>query len=238
MVVVISARRRWLAGAVLVGVGWLASPAPVPVYDGLGAPDEPYRYVAPPAGAAPTAPPTSASTDTPVVNGGNVRGLSVQTGEQGPQLSVFLPQYALSANRGPIHISATPAAPTDAPPGTKVDGNVYVFGLAAPGGVVSLNPKYGGTATLYLRSTSQRTPQPAMYFRTDGTAPWSPLATTAGGFDVRVASFRGAGQYVLALAATAKSSGGGVPVLPLILLGILVALTAVVMVVRLRARAE
>jgi hypothetical protein len=233
---VISARRRWLAGALLVGVGWLATPGAVPVYDGLATPDEPYRYVAPPAGVK-TAAATSAAADLPVQNGGLARGVSVQTSEQGPQASVFLPQYALSSPSGPIHVVIAPAAPTDAPPGTTVDGNVYVFRMTAPSGRVTLDPTHGAQATLYLRSTSQRQPQPGMWFRAGSDAAWQPLGTAAGGFDVRVSSFKGPGEYVLALAPTAKSSGGGVPVVPLVLLGVLVVLVAVVLAVRLRARA-
>ena len=237
---VISARHRWLAGALLVGLGWLAAPTSVPVYDGLPNSDEPYRYVSPPPTATKTAPPTSATTDTPVQNGGNARGLSMQTREVGPQLSVFLPQYALSAKQGPIHIAISPAAPTNAPAGTTVDGNVYVFALSAPSGSVTLDPAHGAQATLYLRATSQRTPQPSMYYRPDATAPWQSLPTSSGGFDIRVASFRGAGQYVLALTATAKADdgGSGTPVLPLVLVGLLVLLVAVVLLVRLRARPE
>ena len=176
------------------------------------------------------------STTVPVQNGGNARSLSLQTAEQGPQVSVFLPQYSLSARTGPIRISVSPEAPADAPPGTSADGNVYVFAFVSPGGTVTLNPKYGGTATLYLRATSQRQPQPTMYYRADGSASWQQIPTTAGGLDIRVASFRGPGHYLLAVAPTEKAkSGGGVPVAPLVLLGVLVALVAVVLVVRLRA---
>jgi hypothetical protein len=238
MVGVISARRRWLAGALVIGLGWLAAPNPVPVYDGLGAPDEPYRYVSPPQGATKTPPPTSVVVDTPVQNGGNSRGLSLQTGESGPQMSVFLPQYALSAKSGPIHIAVSPTAATDAPAGTTVDGNVYVFALAAPRGDVTFDPVHGANATLYLRSTSQGIPQPNMYYRSDGSASWTALATTSGGLDIRVASFKGKGQYALALAASTKAKSGGAPVLPLVLVGVVVLLVAVVLVVRLRARPE
>ena len=235
----ISARRRWLAGALVIGLGWLVAPNPVPVYDGLGAPDEPYRYVSPPQGATKTPPPTSVAVDTPVQNGGSARGLSLQTNESGPQMSVFLPQYALSARSGPIHIAVSPAAATDAPDGTTVDGNVYVFAVSAPGGDVGFDPVHGANATLYLRSTSQGLPQPNMYYRPDGTSPWTGLATTSGGLDIRVASFKGKGQYVLALAVAAKpDGGGGTPVLPLVLVGLVVVLAAVVLVVRLRARPE
>jgi hypothetical protein len=239
MVSVISARRRWLAGALLVGVGWLASPSAVPVYDGVAAPDEPYRYVVPPAGATRTAAASSAATDIPVKNGGNAQGFSMQTNEVGPQVSVFLPQLALSAKGSPLHASITPAAAADVPTGLTADGNAYVFAFTAPGGPVTVNETYAGTSTLYLRATNQRQPQPVMYFRPDPTSTWTRLDTTSSGLDVRVAGFRGPGQYVLIdVPKAASSSGGGTPLLPLVLVGILVVLVAVVMVVRLRAAAE
>jgi hypothetical protein len=239
MVPVNSARRRWIAGALLVGVGWLASPSAVPVYDGISAPDEPYRYVSPPPGATKTAPATSVSVNTPVAGGSNSQGLSLQTGETGPQMSVFLPQFAMRAATGPIHIAVTPAAPTDLPPGATADGNVYVIAMTAPGGPVTLDKKYAAIATLYLRATSQRAPQPTMYYRPAAGAAWTALGTTAGGLDIRVSSFPGAGQYVLAKAGTAAAAnaGSGMPVLPIVLVGVLVVLAAAVVVVRLRSAA-
>jgi hypothetical protein len=229
--------RRWLAGAVLVAVGWLASPGAVPVYDGIAAPDEPYRYVNAPGDASKTAPPTSVSTDTPVTNGANAQGLSLQTAETGPQFSVFLPQYSMRAARGPIHIAVSPAAPAGIPASASADGNTYVVSLTSPAGPVEMNPKYAAIATLYLRATSQSQPQPTMWFRAGPSDAFAPLATSAGGLDVRVASFRGAGEYVLVRTAAAAGSGGGssVPVLPIVLLGVLVLLAAVVFVVRMRA---
>lgn len=237
---VIPARRRWLAGALLIGVGWLASPGAIPVYDGIGAPpDEPYRYVAPPPGAPKTAPATSLSTKAAVVAGANAQGLSVQTSETGPQMSVFVPQGSMAASTGPITISITPTAPTDAPKGARVDGNVYVVALTAPGGPVTLVPAKAFNSTMYLRATDQRSPQPTMFFRRDPASSWEAVSTSAAGLDVRVGPFRGAGQYVLAwTAAAAAKKSGGAPVLPLVLVGTLVLLLAIVLVVRLRAARE
>lgn len=232
------ARRRWLAGALLIGVGVLASPSPVPVYDGLPNSDEPYRYVTPPAGAAKTAPPTSVASDTPVVRGTNAQGFSLQTAEVGPQVSVFVPQSALRAARGPIHVTIDPKAPADAPAGLRADGNTYVFAFSAPGGPVTLDPSHAAIATLYLRATDRRTPQPTMYFRPSAAGPWQALQTSAGGVDVRVAAFKGVGDYQLFRAPTTGKKGGGNGALPLVLVGILVLLGAVVLVIRLRAAPE
>ncbi len=228
--------RRWLAGGLLVGLGWLGSPGAVPVYDGVGLPDEPYRYVVAPPGATKTVPVTGATAVSPVKNGRNTDGLSVQTGEQGPQFSLFLPQFSMAATGTSVTIRITPEAVTEAPAGTRVDGNGYLVELVDPAGAVTLTDK-AAIATLYLRSTSQKKPQPTMYYRATKTDAWRALPTTAGGFDVRVASFVGAGEYVVALPSSAGGGGKGssVPLVPLVLVGLLVVLVGVVLVVRLRS---
>ena len=232
-----SARRRWLAGALLVGVGWLASPGAVPVYDGFNQPDEPYRYVDAPAGAPKTAPPSSTTTQTPLApSGANAQALSVQTAEVGPQISVFFPQFSLLASRGPITITLTPKAPTDPPAGAKADGNMYVVSLTSPGGAVTLDKQFLSIATMYLRATDQVVPQPRMFYRPSSGAPWQELGTSSGGLDIRVSSFLGPGDYLLARpAADRPPQGGGLPTVPLVMLGVVVLLSAVVLVVRLRA---
>jgi hypothetical protein len=235
-VLVISARRRWAVGALLVSLGWLASPSAVPVYDGLGQPDEPYRYVTAPKGATKTVPPEGVTATSPVKDGRNTNGLSVQTAEQGPQVSVFLPQFSLASDGSLITVRITPEAPVGGPAGMEVDGNVYRVELTDPAGPVTLTER-AAVATLYLRATSQEQPQPTMYYRPSPSGEWKALSTTAGGLDVRVASFVGAGDYVVARAPS-KDDGGGAPVLPLVLVGVLVLLVGVVLVVRLRASTE
>lgn len=232
-----SARRRWLAGALLVGVGWLASPGAVPVYDGFNQPDEPYRYVDAPDGAPKTAPPSSTTTKTPLApSGANAQALSVQTAEVGPQISVFFPQFSLLATRGPITITLTPEAPTDPPADAEVDGNMYVVSLTSPGGPVTVDKQYLSIATMYLRATDQVTPQPRMFYRPSSDAPWQKLSTSSGGLDIRVSNFLGPGDYLLArLPGDRPAQGGGLPTAPLVLLGVVVVLGSVVLVVRLRA---
>jgi hypothetical protein len=236
---VIPAPRRWAAGALLVVAGALASPQLVPVYDGLGNPDEPYRYVVAPASATKTAPPTSQSAQTPVKGSVSTDGFSVTTGETGPQFQLFVPAGGLRDQGGSkIVITATPSAPTDAPPTTTVDGNVYQVAFSDPAGPVTLTPT-ASIATMAMRATSQKTPQPNVYFRPAPAAAWVPVATSSGGFDVRVATFKGAGYYVLAHPPAAHTKGsGGVPVLPLALGGVLVLLVGVVLVIRRRADAQ
>ena len=217
-------------------VGWLATPQPVPLYDGVAAPDEPYRYVQAPRGATTTAPPTTATATTPVKDGRSVLGLSVATKEQGPQFSLYLPPMSLAA-KGPITITATPAAPTDEPPGAVFDGNVYTLVLSSTDGPVTLTDK-ATIATLYLRSTTAKQPPPTVDFRASPADQWKPLQTSRGGADFYVARFNGPGQFAVAFASSKPSSGGGPPVLALVAVGALVLLVGVVFVVRLRSPQE
>ncbi|MGZ6826540.1 MAG: hypothetical protein ACXVGH_07080, partial [Mycobacteriales bacterium] len=70
--------KRWLAGLLLVAAGAAASPTVVPVYDGVGTPDAPYRYVG-------TSPAPSAAQQTVEVGPTSSAALSLRTGETGPQ---------------------------------------------------------------------------------------------------------------------------------------------------------
>lgn len=228
----IPARRRWAAGALLIVAGWLASPHAVPIYDGVGNPDEPYRYVAAPAGATKTAGATSASAQSPVRAGSSTNGMSVQTSEVGPQFSLFVPPKALGAAGDRVEVQVVPLAPADQPAPSTIDGNVYAVTLTSDTGPVTLT-KDAALATLYLRATTQRQPGPVMQHRPQPTAPWKALDTSRGGLDVYVSSFVGAGEYALAFPPGKAASGGG---LPLVLLGVPVLLVAVVVVVRLRAQ--
>ncbi len=225
-----------MAGAVLVTVGWLASPGGVPVYDGVGAPDEPYRYVQAPGGAASSSPPTTAKATTPVVDGLGTNGLSVATAENGPQFSLYLPPRAMAATSGPIEVTATPSAPTDQPGGATIDGNVYTVALLAPGSPVTLTDK-AQLSTIYLRATTTRQPPPVLVHRAGASGSWQSLSTSRGGQDFYVAAFAGPGQYAVAFRAGAGGSSG-LPVLPLVVGGVLLLLVVAVVVVRLRAPAD
>ena len=115
-------------GVVVVVLGWSLTAHPVPLYDGVGFPDEPYRYVKPPSVSLKTAkPPGSAADALDVAQGANVNGLSLTTGESGPQAVVELPAGAVAASSGPILAQLIPTAPSDQPPGVFITGNVYDF---------------------------------------------------------------------------------------------------------------
>ena len=227
--------RRWLAGAVLVGLGFALSPQAVPVYDGLGQPDEPYRFVSPPRDGTTTAQPTSASVSTPVKGGTSVNGMSVATAEVAPQFSLYLPPGALAAAKGPITVTANPEAPTDQPAGARIDGNVYTVAYDSPSPVTTTAKI--AIATVYMRATSAKQPPPKVRFRPAAGQPWQTLKTSRGGTDIYVAAYTVPGQFAVAFDGTGDS-GGGPPVLLIALGGLVLLVVLVVLVVRLRASSE
>ena len=227
--------RRVGAALLLVALGRLLSPSAVPVYDGLGAPDEPYRYVAPPAGAPRTAAATTASATSPLVGGRSSFGLNVASAEQGPQVSVYLPPKALAATGGSVLVTATPLAPSDQPPGARIDGNVYDVRFRAAGPVTMTSG--AALAQILLRATTGKQPGPVFEHRAAAGQAWKQLPTTRAGVDLYVTSFRAPGQYALAFTSTSGKGGGGSSHLPLVLLGVGVLVAVVVVVVRLRASA-
>lgn len=227
------APHRLALALVLVGVGSLLSPGAVPVYDGIGAPDEPYRYVAAPAGYRRTAEPTTARATSPVARGVSQNGMSIATAEVGPQFSLFVPPQALATSSSSVAVTVTPQAPADQPGGARIDGNAYEVSFVAKD-PVTLTQK-AGLATLYLRATTAKQPPPVMEHRARASDPWKPLKTLRGGQDVYVSSFPGPGLYALAFTTRAPAGGGGSSPWPWVALGGLVLLVVVVVVVRVRS---
>jgi hypothetical protein len=227
-----SARRLGLA-VLLVAAGRLLSPDAVPVYDGIGQPDEPYRFVAPPADAPKTAPPTVARASSPVKDGRSAYGMSAASAEVGPQFSLFVPPQSLATKARTVSVRVEPRAPSDQPPGARIDGNVYQVSLLADA-PVQLTDK-AALATLYLRATTAKQPPPKMEFRSSQGEPWKTIRTVRGGQDVYVSSFEGPGFYALAFTSGGSGKGGGSSPLPWVVLGGVVLATAVVVVVRLRS---
>jgi hypothetical protein len=201
----------------------------------VGATDEPYRYVSPPAGAKKTANATEAHAQSPVTQGHNTNGMSVQTAEQSAQASLFVPPAALASPGRTVEVSAVPQAPTDQPAGGTIDGNVYLFTITDKAGAVTFTDQ-AAIATLALRATSARQPGPKVIYRSDPAKPWTTLGTSRGGMDVYVSTFPGPGQYAMAYFSTGHAKGSS-PLL-YVLLGGLVLLVVVVVVIRSRAKPE
>jgi hypothetical protein len=218
--------RRLAAGLLLVTVGWLASPSAVPVYDGVGAPDEPYRYVG--RGNAPVA----ASATVPA-RGGASAAVQVKSVENGPQVLLDVAAGAFTTAADTVTLTATPVAGDgqQAPQGT-VDGNVYRV-TAGPGATLHPDVAQG---FLFLRAAVMTTPDPVVVHRATPADAWVTVKTVRTGRDILSTPFRALGDYAVVDLPGAKplSSGGGIGTTRLLLLGggVLVLVVITVLVLR------
>lgn len=178
--------RRWLAAAAVVSVGLLATPHVVPLYDGVGFPDQPYRLL----GGQPA--PTS-MTVRAAAPGGRSAVVQGQSAETGPQVQVDLAAGTFTVDAGrSVVLTATPVPAGGAPSDGVLDGNAYR--LAAPGARVSTSQAPG---FLYLRSAVMTRPDPVIEWRPTPTTPWARVKTTRIGRDVLATPLLALGDYAV-----------------------------------------
>lgn len=232
-------RRIAAAIAILLGA-WLIWPAVVPLYDGPGNPDEPYRYVDAPAGSKQSGPPTTATAAVAVRNGVNTAAI-VNSAEQGPQVSVYVPPGSLQAPPGAtsITVTATPSAPKPPLPsdGTLV-GDVYTIAATAPGGpVTTIGKGESQTPTLQMRAPTAKQPGPT-FERFDGKK-WTPSETIRVGQDRYQTSAAQLGMWALVQQGSGSSGLGGGQLVMLVLGIAILVVVVIIMVVRItRGRAN
>jgi hypothetical protein len=219
-------------------------PASTPLYDGIGAPDEPYRYVAPPAGAKHTQPPHVATADSDAGGGTNLHPFYVSSDEIGPQVLLFISKGSLvvpSSITG-VRVTATPLAPDRSPTGATIDGNVYrvvAAGLAGTTeqGSLTFGSHSESESTITMRATSARQPSPSFVFRATPTDTWQRVSAVRVGSDIYRATVTHVGDYALAFF-TSGAHGKRNPVTQALEIGglALVILAAIIVVIRLSRR--
>jgi hypothetical protein len=186
-------RRAWPAGLVLVlatlalaGTVLARPPHAPPLYDGVGFPDEPYRWVVPPQGEQRThLAATEATMRIPVTSGANVESRA-QSDEKGPQilLTAFAGAFAVPAGGSSITVRAVPhAVPDIQPDHGHVVSNLYVITAEAEGRPVTLARDYA--LLLNLRAV-RSTPQAVVVCRWTGSG-WQQVATDRVGVDIYAA---------------------------------------------------
>jgi hypothetical protein len=198
--------RRVGAALLLVTVGWLASPSPVPVYDGVGSPDEPYKYVG-----------RSPAPVTATVTGPASTGLQLRSAESGPQVLVDLGAGAFTGSAA-VTMTATPVAGdgTKVPQGA-IDGNIYRI-TVNPGAVLQPEVAQG---FLFLRAAVMTRPDPVVVHRATASDPWTAVKTVRAGQDILSTPFRALGDYAVVRTPGSKplSAGGGLSTGRVLLLG-------------------
>lgn len=211
-----------LAGASLMAlVWWIAPLSSPPLYDGLGLPAEPYRYLKPPAGQPHGLPPSSAHVVLRAGHGGLPAG-TASTLEAPPQAILLLQDNAVAVPSGASSVTLTirPVLPPTPVPGT-LDGNVYRFNVSAPGHPSLVVHRNG--ATVELRATDARVSPAVEQYTGHG---WRKLSTAKLlNVSVFVATVSSLGDFALVLKGPASTSGSGSPLL-LIIAGVIVLLLA------------
>jgi hypothetical protein len=186
-------RRLLLVALLLLGVGWAIAPrAALPLYDGIGFPDEPYRFVQAPKGAPDTAPPTTGRASSTVTSG-RTHQLTANSAEQAPQVSVRIPPGRLTLTSGTtrVRLTAAPVQPLPVPHGRYLWSNVYDVVVSPEAELRS-----GGLqATITLRAATGQRPQPKIAYYADGR--WTMLATFATGRDVYIAELTQFGRFAV-----------------------------------------
>ena len=204
--------RRVLAAVAALMLAWLIAPAAVPIYDGVGNPDEPYRYVNPPAGAKKTPAPTEAKATLSVTPAGLNNAAYANSAEVGPQVVYYVPNGALKAPSGAtsITVTATPTAPPSPLPadGTIV-GNVYrISATTSKGDATIVGHGVTQLPTLDMRAPSGKQPGPVFEHVVNGV--WQQSATLRIGVDIYQTSAAALGDWALVQLRSqpGKSSGG------------------------------
>lgn len=193
---------RWVAGsATVVALFFLAARGGVPLYDGVGFPDQPYRYLQPPAGGFGTTPaPTSGHGSLPLINGVNDHEGLYGTSEQGPQIVVYIGSQSLQTpdphSNGTINVSIAPV-PLETPPSDGIpDSNDYQVAFTSAAGPLSIRP-HSEAGAVTMRQATFDLPQPTYEYRPSAASPWRHLDTRQSGRDTFDAVLAGPGEYLL-----------------------------------------
>lgn len=198
--------------AVALALAAAVGPSTVPIYDGIGNPDEPYRYVNPPPGYRDTKPPTTA-TGTLKVSQGQSASAQINTAEVGPQLALFVPPGALASSTAAttVMVTAAPvAAPHDLPDDGTIVGNVYRITATASGGSVDLIGFGESAPVLDMRAPTARQPGPVFEHLDNGR--WTAYPTSRIGNDIYRTRAPALGEWALVRRTSGGSGTSGVKV--------------------------
>jgi len=224
-----------LAGTVLIAVAWMLPLRSPPLYDGLEAPAEPYRYLQPGPGLPSTGAPSTAHETLPVQGSAELKS-AVSTGEMPPQAQLFVsPQeFVLPARATAVDVAITPVpAPAPVPQG-RIAGNVYRIAATAEDRPLAL--RHGAQLGVLLRSPAGLGAPTLELF---DAGRWTRLATralTTVAPDLYGASLTELGDVALVVAAAPPANGSPVP--PAAIAGAAAAALLAAGTILLRARAR
>ena len=177
----------------IVTIGLLATDQPVPIYDGLGFPDQPDRLI----GNGARGEPSVATGTAHVGADGRSEALSARSNESGPQVVLELGAGAYRGAPGSaVKLTASPLPNTDPPSGGTVDSNTYRVAASSNTGAVTQTAS-AEKGFVFLRAVKVSDPPPQILHRIGLGAPWTALPSSRTGQDIVSASYAGAGDYLL-----------------------------------------
>jgi hypothetical protein len=213
-----------------------------PLYDGVGFPDQPYRYVHPPSGYQQKYKPTEARTTLRVVKGSNVDDGLISSGESGPQVAMYIQPGGLQVLDAAtvVTVRARPVTASAPPVDGSLNSNVYDVDFGSH--PVRVDQGDSGAPNVTLREAVFQTVLAVMEYRPAGGA-WRRLQTGQVGRDVFLGALQGPGQYVLiqpasGTAHSARNDGGRLQLLLIVGFCLLVVVAALVAVRRLSTSAD
>jgi hypothetical protein len=173
----------------------------VPLYDGVGFPDKPYRYVNPPSSAQKSSlSPSPAETVATITQGTNQADFSLASREQGPQVSFYIYQKSLITDPSikTVGFKATPMAPdNNKPKNGQIAGNFYRFGAINPKSTIGFAPNENMAGYVDLRLPQGFSTTATVIYRSDAKSKWDKVDTKRVGNDIYEAHIRGFGDYAL-----------------------------------------
>jgi hypothetical protein len=192
-----------LYGAVLIALtSMLIVNRGTPLYDGVGFPDQPYRYVHPPSGYRQQYKPTEARTTLRVVKGTNADDGLISSGESGPQVAMYIQPGGLQVLDAAtaVTVRARPVSASAPPVDGSLNSNVYDVDFGPH--PVRIDQGDSGAPNVTLREAVFQNVLAVMEYRPAGGGAWRRLQTGQVGRDVFLGALQGPGQYVLIQPAT------------------------------------
>jgi hypothetical protein len=233
---VVAVKRPVFLGGLVLLVAWVFGPALAgpPLYDGIGFPDEPYRYMDRPPKTVQMPPPTTATGTAKRLAGGDFDAIVAASAEQGPQVLVTIGGGTLTAPAGcaAVSLTAAPLAPPATVAGDPTWGNAYRLTLACDAGGTPTAAR-AGTNHVQLRAPDASQPGPDVYYAPSAAGPWQRLDTVRIGNDNYQAPLVGPGLYVLVKRPASGLPFGLDPIVA-VLIGVVLALVAIIAAIRFR----
>lgn len=176
----------------------------VPLYDGVGFPDEPYRYVSPPtAGLNTSSPPSDATASVRMSEGVNIDDASLTTTEQGPQALAYISEKSVTipSNLAQLTLRIEPVAPSskDQPADGQIAGNIYRLSTDNVSTASFHDASDSSIIDLRLPQANTGGARPGIEYRANGSTKWDRLETLQAGNDIYQTPIAGFGDYAMVM---------------------------------------